>query len=57
MEPKIRGMKYRKIDFRLGGSSVFEVPGGSKIDENPLEIVFKISPQLKTGNLAKKLPT
>ena len=41
MEPKselkTRGAKFVKFDSRLHGSSVFEVPGGSGIDEKLMQ--------------------
>ena len=36
-EPKIRSIKSRKIHFWLGGSLVFEVPRGSKINEKTIK--------------------
>ena len=49
MEPKselrTRSAKFVKIDSRLHGSSIFEVPGWSEIDEK----LVQTGPQTKTA--------
>ena len=49
MEPKselkTRGAKFVKFDSRQHGSSLFEVPGGSEIDEK----LMQTGPQTKTA--------
>ena len=49
MEPKselkTRGAKFVKCDSRLHGSSIFEVPGWSEIDEK----LMQTGPQTKTA--------
>ena len=35
-EPKIERLKNQKIDSRIGGGSIFEDQGGSKIDEKSM---------------------
>ena len=56
-ELKTRGVKSAKFDSRVGGSSIFEVPRGSEIDENRCQEDFKIRPHLKSKKNLKKLPT
>ena len=36
-ELKIRSVKSAKFDSRVDGSSIFEVPRGSKIDEKSMQ--------------------
>ena len=54
MEPKselkTRGAKFVKFDSRLHGSSIFEVPGWSEIDEK----LMQTGPQTKTAPRSKK---
>ena len=56
-ELKTRGVKSAKLHSRVGGSSIFEVPRGSEIDENRCQEDFKIRPHLKSQKNLKKLAT
>ena len=56
-ELEIRSVESHFFDSRLDGSSIFEVPRGSKIDQKSMQTALKIGPQCKSQKSSKKLPT
>ena len=53
---KITNVKSRKLHFRVGESSIFEVRGSLKSMKNQCQNDFKIGPHLNSGKKLEKAP-